>query len=74
MVAGMVFVAVILGMVAATVGAVLDLPTWAMLIAYPVAGSLSLLLVAAHWSIRENGLVREDSLVSLNSANDIRVN
>lgn len=74
MVLGMVGVSVLAGFAATGAGLALDFPTWAVLIAYPVTGALSLLLMASFWSIRDQRLGSDPSLLALNTSPNARTN
>ncbi len=56
MLVGMIGISVVVGLAAVIMGTMVGLPLWALIAIYPVAGALTLLLVAAIWSIREDRL------------------
>lgn len=62
MLAGLVLFSAAIGMVAVAATLVLSLPTWMALVAYPGACSLTLLLTAALWTIRNDPTARDRSL------------
>lgn len=63
MVAGMLLVSAVVGMAAVAATAALSLPTWVVVASYPAVCSLTLLLVAALWSIRHNQPARAEQLL-----------
>lgn len=60
MIAGMVLVSAVVGMAAVAATLALSLPTWAVVMTYPLVCSLTLLLTAALWSIRSRQSVHAD--------------
>jgi hypothetical protein len=52
MIAGLVLISAAVGMVAVVGGAMLSLPTWVIVLSYPMICSLTLLFAAALWNIR----------------------
>jgi membrane protein implicated in regulation of membrane protease activity len=60
MIAGMVLVSAVVGMAAVATTLALSLPTWAVVMTYPVVCSLTLLLAAALWSIRSRQSVHAE--------------
>ena len=62
MLAGLVLISTAVGMVAVVATLVLSLPFWMTLVAYPAVCSLTLLLSAAMWTIRNDPTARDRSL------------
>ncbi|HEY6918349.1 MAG TPA: hypothetical protein VI412_03760 [Tabrizicola sp.] len=54
--AGMLLISALVGKMAIIVALALSLPTWMVILSYPVVGSLALLFTAALYSIRSKDL------------------
>jgi hypothetical protein len=62
MLAGFVLLSAVIGMVVVGATIALSMPTWVTLAAYPTICSLSLLLCAALWNIRNNAGAARDGM------------
>lgn len=52
MIAGLVLVSTVVGMIVMGLTLAFSFPLWISLLAYPVVGSLTLLMAAAWWNLR----------------------
>lgn len=62
MIAGFVLFSAVIGMLVMGAAFALSLPLWIAVIAYPAISSLTLLLCAALWSIRDSGSAASERL------------
>lgn len=72
MLAGLVLISSAVGMIAVAATLALSLPTWMTLVAYPGTCSLTLLLSAAMWTIRNDPSASDRSLNMLGRQTDRR--